>query len=704
VQHHLRSCTMRSCLLLALWPGASGDNVLIRPWGDNAVRIQVAPSSWKLSDALPNAYLPAGTPSDGFFAYDVTGFGSGADAPVVSGNIRAEQGSDGLLTISRVSDSRVLLRELPRSFNMPGSGKDSAVSFDFSTSASKMYGMGQNRHHNNGAGLGLNVINETYSFLHSIGQEGGPSNSLPWALGANPRDGGFQFGILFNSPALGGAAFTATSMTWSIAADVGDKQQLRQQFDFLVTTHAANSKPEEKAYQIIEKYVDAVGHARKLPYPGYWHSKNRYASQDELVAVARGFHNRSIPVDVIVIDYYHWKHFGDWCFDESKWPDPKAMVDEIRSYGIEIMVSVWAFSCPGSRSYDTLVKNNWITTTVGSNGERTTIGIDTHGKDCRLVDPTNPDARTYVWTLVESGYYQYGIKIFWLDASEPEGFGPPMGSDLSNNASWSLGTMRDMGAMFTLYWTQTFYDGLRSHGETDIVMLPRAGWVGTWRHGGVLWSGDIGTTMEVLKGQVNIGLSAQSSGIPWWTTDIGGYGGGRAEDSTYHEIIVRWFQYGVTCPLFRQHGNRDHTEPWAYGPATELILEGIIKLRGSLKSYITSQLDLLNATGRPFNRPLMWDFPHDAKTWDLAESGIGGSNSSLNSGVADQFMMGDEYMVAPILELGQRSRQVYFPLGCGWTHVFSGKQYSGGTIAIVDAPLGISFPLFHRETYSSLTV
>merc|ERR1719188_2029237 len=188
--------------------------------------------------------------------------------------------------------------------------------------------MGQNRHHNNGAGLGLNVINETYSFLNSIGQEGGPSNSLPWALGANPHNGGFQFGVLFNSPALGGAAFTATSMTWSIAADVGDKQQLRQQFDFLVTTHAANAKPEEKAYQIIEKYVDAVGHARKLPYPGYWHSKNRYATQEQLLDVARGFHNRSIPVDVIVIDYYHWKKFGDWSFDMSAWPDPKAMVDE----------------------------------------------------------------------------------------------------------------------------------------------------------------------------------------------------------------------------------------------------------------------------------------------------------------------------------------------------------------------------------------
>merc|ERR1712232_211316 len=248
-----------------------------------------------------------------------------------------------------------------------------------------------------------------------------------------------------------------------------------------------------------------------------------------------------------------------------------------------------------------------------------------------------------------------------------------------------------MGSMSTLYWSQAFYDGLRSHGETDIVMLPRAGWVGTWRHGSVLWSGDIGTTMDVLRGQVNIGLSAQMSGIPWWTTDIGGYIGGHAEDPAYRETIVRWFQYGMTCPLFRQHGARDHTAPWFYGPEDEKILGNIIKLRAELKPYFSQQLDALNATGRPFNRPLMWDFPEDLKTWELAEKGIGNDN-----GVADQYMMGDAYMVAPILNLRQRSREVYFPRGADWVHHFSGHKYQGGSTATIDAPLE-TFPLFKRK-------
>ena len=211
------------------------------------------------------------------------------------------RGEESLCTFvwERPHNHLVLLRELGRNFSSPIDR--SSVSFDFSAAATKLFGMGQNRHQNNGPGLGLNVVNNSYSFQASIAQEGGPSNSLPWVLGANPEAGGWQFGVLFNSPTLGGVDFNSTSMRWYMEGDT-DKAPLRQQFDFLVTTHAADAKPAEKPFQIVEKYVDAVGHARKQPFPGYWHSKNRYASQEELLDVARGFHNRSIPVDVIVID------------------------------------------------------------------------------------------------------------------------------------------------------------------------------------------------------------------------------------------------------------------------------------------------------------------------------------------------------------------------------------------------------------------
>ena len=301
----------------------NADNVLIRPWGANALRVQIAPPQWKLTDDLATAFLPGGAPKrareatsadanldDGWFSYGSADGGDGSTR-VTSGNIKAEtDATTGLITITRVSDGKVLLSESERNWPVGPTGQfsSSSLTFDFSSSSTKLYGLGQNRHANNGPGLGLNVINESYSFADSIGEEGGPSNSLPWVLGANPSAGGFQFGILHNSPSLGGVAFSETNgtMTWSIVADAG-MQTLRQQYDFLITTHAASAKNEEKPFQIVESYVDAVGHARKMPWTGYWHSKNRYASQDELLAVARGFHNRSIPVDVIVIDWFHWK-------------------------------------------------------------------------------------------------------------------------------------------------------------------------------------------------------------------------------------------------------------------------------------------------------------------------------------------------------------------------------------------------------------
>eukprot|EP00463_Aulacantha_scolymantha_P003726 TRINITY_DN461_c0_g1_i2.p1 TRINITY_DN461_c0_g1~~TRINITY_DN461_c0_g1_i2.p1 ORF type:complete len:433 (-),score=81.46 TRINITY_DN461_c0_g1_i2:20-1318(-) len=412
---------------------------------------------------------------------------------------------------------------------------------------------------------GVNVVGQSFDF--DVGSEGGPDNALPWIIAGNPVTG-FQFGFLWNSPAMGGVHFSTTDMQWSMVQGDG-KQFLRKQLDFFVTTFVSGSKPSQRGFDIMHQYVDAVGHIPMMPdwAAGYWHSKNRYSSQAQLLAIAQGFHNRSIPVDVIVIDYFHWKIMGDWSFNSKDWPDPKSMVEQLKAMGMEVMVSVWPFTCPGSRSYDNITTNNWMTTYFDSNGKRTNIGIDSHGKNCRLVDATNPDLRKYVWSLIETGYHQYGIKVFWLDASEPEGFGR-----LEKNASWSAGPMQDMGSMFVWYWSQAFHDGLSQSGEKDIIMLPRAGWTGSWRYGAALWSGDIGSTLPVMADQLPTGISAQMSGIGWWTTDIGGYSGGHSTDDAYREVIVRWFQYGMTCPLFRQHGARDHTAIWFYGDKDEKLL------------------------------------------------------------------------------------------------------------------------------------
>ena len=286
------------CLLIwvQLVDAGPAPTVLVRPWGENALRVQIAPPQRPVTDQLPTGYVSRSSPAYGSARRQIR------DAPVLSGNLKASVDSDGMLRFTRVSDSTVLLQQTGRKL---AADSPMSVTFDFGDSATEVYGMGQNRHEDNGGGLGLNVLGNSYNFGASLGEEGGPSNSLPFVLGANSTAGVFQWGILFNSPSLGGVNFTESSSTWWIS-DAGSpvgvgEQAVRRQFDFLVTTHSANSRPEQQAFQIVQHYIDAVGHAQPMPWTGYWHSKNRYANQDELLAAARGFYNRSVPVDVIVM-------------------------------------------------------------------------------------------------------------------------------------------------------------------------------------------------------------------------------------------------------------------------------------------------------------------------------------------------------------------------------------------------------------------
>ena len=157
--------------------------------------------------------------------------------------------------------------------------------------------------------------------------------------------------------------------------------------------------------------------------------------------------------------------------------------------------------------------------------------------------------------------------------------------------------------MFPYWHTQSLFDGLRSEGQDDVIMLTRSAWAGMQRFGAALWSGDTQSTFASLKVSVQAGLSVQLSGIAWWTTDIGGYSGGNPADPTFRELIVRWFQYGATCPLFRQHGARN-TEPWGYGNESYAAIVKVINWRKSMEPYVLQQMATVNATGMPINRPL----------------------------------------------------------------------------------------------------
>ena len=233
---------------------------------------------------------------------------------------------------------------------------------------------------------------------------------------------------------------------------------------------------------------------------------------------------------------------------------------------------------------------------------------------------------------------------------------------------------------------------MQAAGERDVVSLVRSAWSGSQQWGAFLWSGDIPATFESLATQVRAGLNVGLSGIPWWSTDIGGFHGGDPGNPQYRELIVRWFQYGVWCPLFRLHGDRLPRSPlsqamsggpnevWSYGEEVYAILADILRLRERIKPYVLEQMVAAAAHGTPPMRPLWFDFPGDASAWN----------------VEDEYLFGPSVLVAPVTSFVARSRSVYLPDGAAWTDAFSHEVHSGGQWVSVPAPLE-RIPVFLRD-------
>ncbi|XP_065845172.1 uncharacterized family 31 glucosidase ORF2-like [Oscarella lobularis] len=533
-----------------------------------------------------------------------------------------------------------------------------------STPSERIFGTGE---HENGK---LNQKGQSYDFLRCLQYKysHGSEVCLPFVLGA--QDGRVQYGFLWNMTNYGQVTFNDHNTTWTA--------EEATEIDLFVTTSGTNASSAEAVVQIMKNYVDAVGHSPVPPeYAlGYWHSKNRYKSQEELLEAAQNFSHYNIPVSYIVIDYFHWKYMGDWSFDPEYWPDPRAMVNEIEKLGMRVMVTVWPFSTPQSSSFKTLQEYIYVAQDgVSSEG----IGYpntNCHGF-CYLYDPTQAAARSYVWSRIKAGYYDYGIKAFWLDATEPASVdGPPPSTRYSN------GYTQVNGRLFPEHHERMIRDGLASEGENDTaVILMRSTWPGAWRSAAtVLWSGDIESDFDTLKKSVQAGLGVQLSGVALWTTDIGGYHGGKADDPEFRELVARWFQFGFTCPIFRQHGNRA-TEPWLYGNESFASIRKTIQLRETFRPYVASLMENVSRSGIPVDRPLWFDFPDDPLTWD----------------VDDVYMFGPDYLVAPVVEYKATSRSLYLPVGSRWMYYFNGTVCEGGKNVTVQTPLD-EFPLFKRMT------
>ena len=348
---------------------------------------------------------------------------------------------------------------------------------------------------------------------------------------------------------------------------------------------------------------------------GFWQCKLRYETQEELLEVAREYKRRNLPISVIVIDYFHWTMQGEWKFDPEKWPDPKAMVDELNEMGIKLMVSIWPTIDPRSENYAYMMKHNYLL--------RCEKGVDVvfmfFGPQT-YVDTTHPEGQKYFWSRVKKNYYDIGIKTFWLDEAEPE-----MRPYDYDNVRMYFGNGQEVSNLYCVGYAKAFYDGLKAEKE-EVCNLVRCAWLGSQRYGVVLWSGDIASTFDSLRKQLKAGLHVALCGIPWWTTDIGGFINGDPEEEEFRELIVRWFQFGVFCPIFRLHGFRlpypvrdilnpdgycgsgGPNEVWSFGERAYRIIADLLALRERLKPYLMKQMKIASKTGRPVMRPLFYDF------------------------------------------------------------------------------------------------
>jgi alpha-D-xyloside xylohydrolase len=504
---------------------------------------------------------------------------------------------------------------------------------------------------------------------HDYNAPGGQSVCVPFVVTNK------GYGILWDNPARTTVAFAiGNSTTWK--SDVG------QRVSFFVIA----GKTYDEIYEGFRTLTGDVAMLPKSAY-GYIQCKQRYSSQAELMGVAKGYRDRHLPIDDLVIDWFTYTKMGQMDMDPAQWPDPVEMLKQLHAMNYHVMISVWPRFTEGSRYYDTLLKNGWfehLRDGTPTNG----LPYDRAGSD---IDTTNPDAAKWYWSIVNENYVKKGFDAFWADETEP---------DLSPNDSYfHIGPGTEYFNTYPLFHTAAFYNGMRKDMHERALILARDAYPGAQHNGAIFWSSDISPNWSVLKRQVPTGINFVASGMPYWSTDIGGWQDlpyfhkperpvlidpSDARDEVGHyddypELYVRWFEYGAFQPNFRTHGTRKYNEVWSYGKQAEPILEKYLRLRYQLMPYIYSLGHDVNQTGAPFMRGLFMDFGDDPKVADIG----------------DEYMFGPAFLVAPVTDQGMTTRQVYLPAGTDWYNYWTNERIHGGQTITAQAPID-EIPLFVR--------
>ena len=442
---------------------------------------------------------------------------------------------------------------------------------------------------------------------------------------------------------------------------------------------------------VISGYRTLTGKSPIVPKwaMGYWQSRERYTTQDQIVGTLREFRTRHIPIDNIVQDWQYWEddQWGSHEFDRTRFPDPKKMVKDIHAMNGRYMISVWPKFYVGTEHFNELNDKGWIYQTA----VRDSV-VDWLGYQQSFYDAYDPGARKLFWKQMKDHLYGLGVDSWWMDASEPNIHDcTDMDYRKAMCGPTALGPSTKYFNAYALMNAQAIYEGQRSTRDgRRVFLLTRNGFAGLQRYSTASWSGDIGTRWEDMKAQISAGLNYSVSGIPFWGQDIGGFSVEKrfmqaqalfnasnqvTEDLVeWREMQARWHEWGVFCPLYRAHGQWPEREPFMIDSEGSQTYEAILaadRLRYELMPYIYTMAARVHFDDYTIMRPLVMDFTDDSKARTIS----------------DEFMFGDAILVCPVYTYKARERQVYLPAGSDWYDANDNYRcYSGGRIITAPAP------------------
>ena len=658
----------------------NGEMGRIEAWGENSLRIRTTMLSsfsgkdWALTEEVNKTGGKVVIGTEDNWVGDGT-INQVPTASVTNGRIKAVVNFAGV--ISFYKDDKLFLREYFRSYGGTISresrclkivnrewkgiigGSDYKLNMKFeSNPGEKIFGMGQYQQ----------ACMDLKGCVLELAQRNSQI-SVPFAVSS------LGYGFLWNNPAVGRVTFGNNYTEW-IARST-------KEADYWVTV-------DDTPKGILNNYTQATGRSDMFPEElmGLWQCKLRYRTQEEVLSVARKYKEEGIKIDQIVIDFFHWTVQGDWKFDKTYWPDPKAMVDELHSMGIKVIVSIWPSVDRKSENFYPMMEQGLLIKT-----ERGAAQTYDYQGDCVEIDPFNPKTRKYVWDVCRKNYYDLGIDAFWLDNSEPD-----YGVYDFENYRYCDGPALQISNIYPQMYSRVFYDEMSKENK-PVVNLLRCGWAGSQKYGNVIWSGDVPSTFESFKDQVQCGLNMGLAGIAWWTTDIGGFMTDDVNDPDFRQLLIRWYQFAVYSAVLRMHGDRGpynippldtrdwgggylHTgqpnELWSYGEDNYEIMKKYYNIRIEMHDYIKKLYEEAHENGSPLIRAMFYEFPEDEKCWNID----------------DQYMFGEKYLVAPVFELNRFEREVYLPDG-KWKLTSTGEVFDGKQTVTVDAPIEY-MPVFER--------